>query len=90
MKVFNSKKATMTTYGPILAILVGFAVNFALNQGWITADMANLLVASFTALTGLTVTSYNIGQGKVDAAKEAAKAEVVTDTYDDDFDLPEN
>ena len=71
MKIFGSKKASVTIWGVLggLVVNVGLA---ALTAGkWISPDLSSQLAVAITSLTGLSVASYNHSQGKVDVAKQA-------------------
>ena len=66
MKIFNSKKATVTVYGiPVIATIVGIVV-LILNNAGVDPDLVQAVAEVLTWVLGLVLGSYNVGQGIAD------------------------
>lgn len=66
MKVFNSKKATLTVLGlPIIPTIVGIVVLILNNLG-VDPDLVESVAEVLTWVLGLILASYNVGQGIAD------------------------
>jgi len=68
MKIFGSKKATVTTYAPILMIVATSIVGYFVSNGSITEDIGKWIIGSVATVLGVSAGTYNSAQGKVDAA----------------------